>query len=184
MGIGGYKIRNQNEIHFITFAVVMWIDVFSRQHYRDIVVDSLRYCQKNKGLLLYAWVIMSNHVHFIISAQQGTKLSNILRDFKKHTSVQILRAVQNNPRESRRVWMMEKFKDAGTHNSRNENLQFWRQDNHPVELSTNVMMGQRLNYLHLNPVKAGIVERPEDYLYSSARNYIGKAGLLEVLFLK
>ena len=109
MGIGGYKIRNQNEIHFITFAVVMWIDVFSRQHYRDIVVDSLRYCQKNKGLLLYAWVIMSNHVHFIISAQQGTKLSNILRDFKKHTSVQILRAVQNNPRESRRVWMMEKI---------------------------------------------------------------------------
>ena len=83
MGIGGYKIRNQTETHFITFAVVYWIDVFSRKQYRDIVVDSLRYCQQNKGLILHAWVIMSNHVHFIISAQDDSKLSDILRDFKK-----------------------------------------------------------------------------------------------------
>jgi putative transposase len=127
---------------------------------------------------------MSNHVHFIISAQQGTKLSNILRDFKKYTSIQILRDIQNNQLESRREWMMEKFKAAGTQNSRNENLQFWRQDNHPVELVTNIMMDQRLNYLHLNSVKAGIIERPEDYIYSSARNYVGRIGLLEVTLLE
>jgi len=79
----GYKIRNQEGLHFITFAVVDWVDVFTRKQYREILIESLDYCCKEKGLRLFAWVIMSNHVHFIVSAQEGFILSDILRDYKK-----------------------------------------------------------------------------------------------------
>ncbi len=81
----GYKIRDQYAVHFITFAVVEWIDVFTRRSYADIVLDSLRYCIANKGLKVHAWCIMSNHVHMIVSPPDGN-LSDILRDFKKFTS--------------------------------------------------------------------------------------------------
>ena len=89
MSDGGYKIRNKKEVHFITFAVVESVDVFARREYRDIVIESLKYCQKDKGLLLHGWCIMSNHVHLIASAK-NEDLSNILRDFKKFTSKRLL----------------------------------------------------------------------------------------------
>ena len=92
MSIGGYKIRNKEEIHFITFAVVEWIDVFTRKQYRDILLESIRYCQNEKGLILYAWCIMSNHVH-LMAAAKDNNLSDILRDFKKFTSKQIIAAI-------------------------------------------------------------------------------------------
>ena len=63
----GYQIRNQQAIHFVTFTVIGWVNVFTKDPYRILVLDSLRYCQTNKGLVVHAWVIMSNHVHFIIS---------------------------------------------------------------------------------------------------------------------
>jgi len=71
MGEGGYKIRNPEGIYFVTFAVVEWVDVFTRREYKDILVESLKYCQDQKGLILYGWVIMSNHVHFMASAADG-----------------------------------------------------------------------------------------------------------------
>jgi REP element-mobilizing transposase RayT len=122
----GYKIRNQEAIHFITFAVVEWVDVFTRKDYRDIVLDSLRFCQAEKGLLLHCWCIMSNHLHLIISAK-NKDLSDVLRDFKKYTSKQIIAAIQNNQHESRKDWMLRIFREHGESNSRNKNFQFWRQ---------------------------------------------------------
>ncbi len=101
MSESGYKIRDQNAIHFITFAVIQWIDVFSRSVYKDIVVESLKYCQQNKGLKIHAWVIMSNHIHLICSTEEPFKLSDVLRDFKKHTSKQIIKSIENNTKESR-----------------------------------------------------------------------------------
>ena len=101
MSEGGYKIRNQSAVHFITFATVGWVDVFTRKQYRDIVLDSIRYCQAEKGLLLHGWCIMSNHLHMVLSAQNGN-LSDLLRDFKKFTSKQLIEAIAGNPKESRR----------------------------------------------------------------------------------
>jgi putative transposase len=144
MSTGGYKIRNQQAIHFITFAVVNWIDVFTRKEYKDIVVDSLRHCQKEKGLIIHCWVIMTNHVHYILSAKEGFELSNILRDFKKFTSDKLIKAIIQNPSESRKDWMQSLLKVAGAKNSRNSSYQFWQQDNHPIELSSNEMIDQRL----------------------------------------
>jgi putative transposase len=184
MSIGGYKIRNKKEIHFITFAVVEWLDVFTRQLYRDILLDSLRFCQKEKGLILNCWCVMSNHVHLIAGAE-NFDLSNILRDFKKFTSKQIISAIQNHPGESRKDWMMRVFREQGSNNSRNKEFQFWRQENHPVELFSPKVTVQKMQYVHDNPVRAGIVDKPEDYLYSSARAYKfkGQPCLLDVVFL-
>ena len=113
MSVGGYKIRNPAAIHFITFAVVEWIDVFTRKEYRDIVLDSIRYCQSEKGLALHSWCLMSNHLHLVVSAK-NENLSDILRDFKKFTSKQIIEAIINNKQESRKDWMLQIFKEEGS----------------------------------------------------------------------
>ncbi len=178
-----YKIRDQTKLHFITFAVVEWVDVFTRRVYKNVLIDSLKYCQANKGLLLYAWCIMSNHVHLIISSKEGYKQEDLIRDFKKYTSKAVLKLLEENKQESRKNWMLWIFKKAGERNSNNKNYQFWRQDYHPIELSTNKIMEQRLDYLHNNPVEAGIVDEAAQYLYSSARNYSGMKGLLNVEFI-
>ena len=179
MSDGGYKIRNKEGIHFITFAVVEWVDVFTRKEYRDIVIESIEYCQKEKGLVLHSWCIMSNHIHLVISAKENNS-SDILRDFKKFTSKQIIQAIIENPQESRQDWMLSIFEKAGRENSRNKTYQFWRQDNHPEELFNENFINQKLSYIHNNPVEAGIVNKAEDYLYSSAQDYFGEKGLLEI----
>ena len=107
---GGYIIRDQNLPHFITATVVDWIDVFSRQNYRDIVVDCLDFCRKNKSMILYGYVIMSNHIHMIVQSEKG-ELSDLLRDFKKFTATKIIEKIKSDP-ESRREWMLERFKSA------------------------------------------------------------------------
>ena len=177
-----YKISDHQEVHFISFAVVQWVDALSRPHYKDIVIDSLRFCQQKKGLILYAYVIMSNHIHLIAAAKEGYSLSDILRDMKKHTSKALLAAIQNNT-ESRKDWMMWIFSSAGKYNSNNKEFQFWQQDNRPIQLNTSEMVEQRLNYIHNNPVLAGLVKEAEHYPYSSATDYSGNKGLLEIEFI-
>jgi putative transposase len=184
MSVGGYKITNQGAIHFVTFAVVEWVDVFTRKLYKDIVLDSLRHCQSNRGLLLHAWCLMTNHMHMLLSARNNDA-SDILRDFKKFTSSQIIKAIENNPSESRKDWMLPIFRRQGAKNARNEGNQFWRQDNHPMECFSASFTAQKIEYIHRNPVDAGIVDKPQDYLYSSARDYFfqKKCGLIDVDFI-
>jgi len=166
-----YKTGDDQLPHFITFSVVEWIDALTRNEYKEIIMESLNYCIAEKGMKLNAWIIMTNHVHLIMSARPGFMISNILRDLKKFTSKQIVKAIKENPKESRKGWMYYMFNRAGKRNSNNKDFQFWQQDNHPVELSTAVMLKQRLDYLHENPVRGGIVYEPKDYVYSSAVDY-------------
>jgi len=184
MSEGGFKIRNREGIHFLTFAVVEWVDVFTRKEYTDILIESLKHCQKERGLLIYSWCIMTNHVHLVVSAKQND-ISEIVRDFKKFTSKAIINSIAEHPGESRKAWMLEIFKKAGEVNSRNSNFQFWRQDSQPKELFGVEFTNQKLEYIHNNPVEAGIVDKAEEYRYSSARDYYeGKnVGLLHVEFL-
>ena len=184
MDAGGYKIRNQKEIHFLSFAVVEWVDVFTRKEYRDILIDSFKVYQKTKGLLLHGWSIMSNHVHLLASSKMQN-LSGTLRDFKGCTSKEIIKAIKESARESRRGWMLQMFAMAGQSNTRNVNYQFWRQDNQPKECYSAAFTFQKLTYIHNNPLEAGIVDKPEDYVYSSARDYHfkKKCGLLDVSFI-
>ena len=178
-----YKFHNSEGIYFVTFTVVRWIDVFTRREYKDILVESLKYCIENKGLQLYAWVIMSNHVHLIISSK-GKPIGSILRDVKRHTSKALTKAISENTQESLRDWLLWFFEREGKQNPNNENFQFWQQDeNHPIELWSNEVIDQKMDYIHYNPVIAGWVDEPEHYLYSSARDYAGGKGLIDDLIL-
>ncbi len=175
-----YKVGEDAIPHFITFSVVAWIDVFSREQYKELFVDSLKYCQENKGMTLHAWVIMTNHVHLIVSSQTN-RIEDIVRDLKKFTSKQILKAIQENSAESRREWMLNIFSYAGKNNSNNKDYQFWKQDYHPIELNSATKTKERLDYLHENPVRSGLVWEPWHYKYSSAIDYYtNEHGLLKI----
>lgn len=174
-----YKFRGQDQLYFITFAVVYWIDLFIRNEYKQIMLDSWKYCQREKGLEIYGWCIMTSHIHMIIGSR-GAKLEDIMRDMKKHTSIELKKAIQSSPVESRREWLLWMMKKAGKSNSQNQDFQLWRQDNHPIELSDIRILHQKLDYIHNNPIEAGTVEKPEDYLYSSARNYYGLPGMIDI----
>ena len=124
--MSGYKIQNQHGIYFLTFATIEWADVFTRRDYAEIIVQSLGYCQTEKGLTIYGWCLMSNHLHLIVSADEGD-LSDILRDFKTFTARSILKAIEENNRESRKRWLLWLFRSAGEKNTNNKHYQFWRQ---------------------------------------------------------
>ena len=175
-----YKVGEDAIPHFVTFSVVGWIDVFSREQYKELFVESLQYCVEHKGLVLHAWVIMTNHVHLIISSDSN-KLEYIVRDLKKYTSKQIIKAIQENNGESRKEWMLNLFSYAGKSNNNNKEFQFWKQDYHPIELNSPKKIQRGLNYLHENPVRSGLVWEPWYYKYSSAVDYYtNERGLLKI----
>lgn len=178
-----YAIRSQDHFHFVTFSVVYWLDIFTRLEYKNIFIESIKYCQKEKGLLVGAWCIMTNHVHLAIARNGEQKLEEIIRDMKSYTSRHIRKYMENNPHESRREWMLWMMERAGKKKSNNKDFQLWQQHNHPIELSTNEIIDQRIDYIHNNPVKAGFVDNAADWLYSSARDYEGKNGLIKIYHL-
>jgi REP element-mobilizing transposase RayT len=149
----GYQIRDQFAAHFITPAIVDWVDIFTRKIYRDIVVDSLNFCISHKALNVYGYVIMTNHLHLIVKSENGT-LSNTIRDFKKFTSAQLLEAIMKEP-ESRREWMLHRFEWNAAQNKRSSDNQVWTHENHPEEIYSLKFFNQKLNYIHQNPVRAG-----------------------------
>jgi REP element-mobilizing transposase RayT len=164
-----YRVRNHEEIHFVTFTIVDWIDVFIRPSYKQLIIDSFIYCQKNKGLEIYAFCLMTNHLHLLVSARSPVRLPDIVRDFKKHTNKQIIKLIKEE-NESRR--------------DRIQNYKVWRDGYHSIECDREDILFQKLDYIHDNPVRAEIVSYPEHYIYSSAINYAGERGLLEVTLLE
>ena len=178
-----YKFLDPEGIYFVSFATVQWIDIFTRLEYKEIFCDIIRYCQLNKGLIIHAWCLMSNHVHLIFSAKEKGTHSDILRDLKKFTAKKIVEAIKNNPSESQKKWILEKLYFAGSQNSNNKYVQLWQQDNHPIEIFSPKVISQKIEYVHNNPIVAGIVSEAHHYLYSSACDYIGIKGLIEVEIL-
>lgn len=180
----GYVIRDQFATHFMTFTICGWIDLLSRKLYKDILVESFKYCQEHKGLILNAFVIMTNHVHLIArAANKDFTLGDIVRDYKKHTHKTMMEIIQSDV-ESRRLWMLHQFKYYGNRNSKNEEYQIWTNNNHPEECYSAEFTRTKLEYIHQNPVRAGIVFRAEDYMYSSAINYAVGKGVLDVEVLE
>ena len=178
---GGYKVRNQFGLYFMTFTVVGWIDIFSRKLYRDIFLKNMMYCRNNKNLRTGAYVIMTNHVHVIWRSETG-RMSDTLRDFKSFCTKEFIMAI-NNESESRRDWLLYMFRFHANKSSQNKDFKIWADGNHPEEIFTEDFMKCKLNYIHENPVRAGIVEKPEDYIYSSASNYILGKGIFEIDYL-
>ena len=171
-----YKFHNPEGLYFVTLTVQGWVDVFTRKEYKDILIENLCYCQKNKGLEVFAYCIMTNHTHIIASAKEGHNLSHIIRDFKKFTSRTIMNSIKYNQQESRKEWLLKQFK---TH----KGYSFWQPESRPIELWSNKVIDQKLNYIHNNPVEEGFVFYPEDYMYSSAYDYAGGKGLLDIVII-
>lgn len=107
-------------------------------------------------------------------------LSDLLRDFKKFTSKQVVQLAMEEP-ESRREWMLSHFKDACSHLTRSQNYKVWHDGNHAVEVFSNTFIYEKLDYIHQNPVQDMVVANAEDYLFSSARNYAGLDFLIDVI---
>ncbi|MGN6493944.1 MAG: REP-associated tyrosine transposase [Agriterribacter sp.] len=177
----GYKIRDQFGLFFMTFTVVDWIDLFSRQLYRDILIKNMKHCQLNKRLSVGAYVIMMNHMHVIWQSKSGN-LSGILRDYKSFCTKELIAAIENNP-ESRKEWLLRAFAFHAGGTNQNKDYKLWTNNNHPEQIYTEKFMRTKLDYIHDNPVRAGWVEKPEDYLYSSASNYILGKGIMEIDYL-
>ena len=130
---------------------------------------------------MFAYVIRSNYLHLVIQTAVGIELSDILRDFKKFTAIQIMKQIQEEVGESRREWLMYMFKHFAIKNKTGQDYQFWTHDNHPIVLYSPSVVSQKIAYIHNNPVRAGIVELPEAYIFSSAVYYVtGEQGVLDV----
>ena len=183
MGGDKYLISDKTGCYFVTFTVIHWIDIFSRKEYRDIIVDSLNYCISEKELIVYAWVIMSNHIHLVITTKSDEgNISGIIRDFKKHTSKEITKAIQSIP-ESRKEWLLNAMSKEAKRIGRATYHKLWKDDNHAITIDGKIVgIKERINYIHDNPVRNGLVEEQWEYIYSSAKDYQGKKGLVAIEF--
>ncbi len=165
-----YKATEADLAYFITITAVGWIDIFIRLKQKYVIINALQYCQNHKGLEIYAYCIMSSHLHLLCKANEKELLSNIIRDFKTYTSKKIIKTIIEYP-ESRREWMLDYFQKACEHLKRKQNYKVWQDGYHAEKVYSNKFIKQKINYIHNNPVIEKLVVNPEDYVFSSARNY-------------
>lgn len=177
-----YKFSYPDKLYFISFTIVHWIDLFIRKEYNSIIIESWKYCQKEKGLEIYAWCIMPSHIHMIVGSTDRP-LDKTIGEMKSFTSRKLRQAISEHPGESRREWIIWQMEKAGMKNSNNNDWQLWQQHNMPLEIRSTEMFYRTMNYIHKNPVEAGLVEHEEDYLHSSARDFFNKKGLIELSYV-
>ena len=174
-----YKFNNPSAAYFVSFAVVNWVDVFTCETYFKVITDSLDFCRKQKGMALFAYCIMPNHVHLLFR-DTNENPGGLLRDFKGFTSKKMIASIKEHPDDDRRERMLGIFKRAGEKNSNVKEYQFWQQNNQPIELWSTKFIKQKFSYIHNNPVKAGLVNEPWEWKYSSARNYTELDAVIEI----
>lgn len=172
-------IENYNSVFALKFIVTDRIDVFSKSEYRDIVTETLKYHRETKKLRLYAWCLMSDHIHLVCRVEPPFKITDFVCDFKSFIAKAITDDIENHP-GSHKIWILQRFEYASKLDRRSEKYLFWQDSNHLTELQTKDQIQQQLKSIHQNPVKQRIVEKPEDYLYSSARNYAGIRSVIEI----
>ena len=176
-----YKAHNPDSIYFVTFTIVDWVALLNRPLYKHIIVDALNYCTKEKSLNILGYVIMDNHVHALLFAERGN-LPAIIRDFKQFTSKQLIKAIKSNSQESRKDWLLDKFLFVGK-NSRNHFYKVWQDGYHGIEANSTIILEQKLEYIHQNPIRAEIVREAHDYCFSSAVDYAGGKGDVNVTLI-
>lgn len=169
----------ENKTYFLTMTVINWIDVFTRKNHSDTVIQALNYCQKEKGLNIFAFCIMSNHIHMLVNVNEPHELKNVIRDFKKFTSKKIISQIINEP-ESRREWMLKQFEDEANQSVKHKTYKFWQTGNHAIEIYSPQFTWEKINYIHNNPVTAGYVNKSYHWRYSSASNYSDIESVIEI----
>ena len=163
-----FKISTEEtSFYYSTCTIIAWIPIFQSEPYFQIIINSLNYCRKHKGLLLLGYVIMPSHLHLITSNDSSTTLSDIMRDFRAYTS----RKIREQLEQEGRLNYLNIF-ETSAKNLRKQKYKIWHDDYHPVALKSEKWFHQKMNYLHNNPVRKGFVEQPEHWKYSSARNWL------------
>ena len=161
-----YRVTPETNTYFITTSTHLWVPILFNETLFQIILDSLKYCQANKGLRLHGYVIMTNHIHAIISHEAYDQIPNIVRDFKRHTGKEIKNYLSDLGKFSQVFWVKI------FHNKERGQNKIWQEGYHPVAIKSKAFFDEKLAYIHYNPVKKGFVEQPEHWKYSSAHNYL------------
>jgi putative transposase len=165
--VSGYRVFDEETApYFVTCSIVAWAHVFTSRPYFDIVIDALDYCRRQKGLRLYAYVLMTNHLHLIARTDEPLRLPQVMRDLKRHTSRRIHEELSRN----RSMALLSLFENSSLRRDGNTEGKVWQDGYHPIALVDRDRYLQRLSYLEENPVRKGYVDQPEFWRYSSARN--------------
>ena len=178
--MSGWKVTPDVNLYFTTTTIVKWRPVFTSRAYCNILIDGLKHCIAKKGLHLHSYVIMPTHAHYLMSTDEGKNLSDVMRDFNTHTSREITALLLTEKKSS----ILRVFRRAAAEDERGNTFKVWQQGFHPIAIETDWFFEEKLNYIHNNPARAGLVEAPERWEYSSARNYmLGDHSIIEVEFL-
>lgn len=168
-----YKIYDTAHPHFLTCTIVDWLPVFTRPEAVQILLDSWTYLQNNNRIELFAFVVLENHLHFIASSGD---LSKEVGDFKSYTARRLIDLLKQH--NARTILRQLAFGKAAHKTDRE--YQLWQEGSKPKQIVGDEMMEQKVEYIHYNPVKRGYIDDPVHWRYSSARNYAGQAGLIDV----
>jgi putative transposase len=119
-----FQVSDQHSVYFLTLTIEGWVDVFTRKEYKLEVVDSLNFCVERKGLEIFAWCLMSNHLHLLCRSKEAFRLSETIHDFKKFTAKKILESLEKESIESRSQWILDILRKRGESQSRITNYKF------------------------------------------------------------
>ncbi|KAF0195324.1 MAG: hypothetical protein FD166_3040 [Bacteroidetes bacterium] len=172
-----YKAFEPQAPYFITFTLVDWLRLLTLPKISDIITDSLKYCQQSKGLEIYGYCIMPSHIHLIVRSEIST-LGSVMRDLKKFTAFRIAQYLKTEASLKHNYHL---FHEKAKASVRHKKIKVWIEGYHPKLIYSSRIFYQKLNYIHQNPVKAGLVKQAEDYYFSSARNYAGLSSPLEIV---
>ena len=171
--------------YFLTLNVVDRIDVFVRPVYKRLIVDALNQFTEKQGLIVYAWCLMTGHLHLLIQTREGQGPAGFERDFKKFTTPELLKAIELTV-DPRRDWMLQRFEDYGKSLKKIEKFHLWQSCTGQMHVDSGQprLLADRIDDIHENPVRDGIVELQEHYVYSSAQDYAGMKGLVRVTVIQ
>lgn len=160
-----YKFLDiQNQIYFVTLSVVGKIPIFTNLKYSDIIIENFNYYRKTQGLKIFYYVIMDNHIHLI--ASHPDNISQVLKNFKSYTAKAIIDALKTDESE----WILFLLKHFKKKHKQYSTYQLWEEGSHPQIIESIKVLRQKIDYIHNNPVKRGLVRKPEDWVYSSVGN--------------
>ncbi len=162
-----YRKTTPNDLYFVTLTIEGWVDLFTRKECKDIIIENLKYCQEKEQLEIYAYVLMSNHLH-MICRRMDKDLKELLGRFESFTAKKLLAFIEQDARESRKDWLLFLFQTFAKKNEQYSKHHVWQYTNQPTPLYSLEVIMQKRDYIHQNPVRAGIVKQDFEYIYSSA----------------
>ena len=173
MGRSRYVITEPEKPHFLTCTVVEWLPVFTRPDAVQVILDSWAYLRQHESLQLFGYVILENHLHFVA---QAPRLDKCVSSFKSFTATRLIALLEMHRAER----LLARLRFAKRAHKQDREYQFWQEGSHAEMVFSESVMREKLDYIHRNPVKRGYVDLPEHWRYSSARNYLGQPGVLDV----